>query len=237
MKGTVRVRVNRDGSKSYVCQVKLGRDPGTGKARVLTGTAKSERAAHRLVHELIAKAEDRAQHVSDVTLATVIEQWLATGGPAGEATRQVYANYIRLYVIPALGDKHLSKLGVSDLEHWYAALRVRGLSPASIRKAHTIVRAALAQAVRWGWATTNVAALARPPLVPKAVIATPKPAAVRLMLAAAREHDPELAVYLHLAAVTGARPGEMCGLRWSDIDVPRDDPTVAFRREMEELFP
>ena len=56
MKGTIRVRENRDGSKSYVCQVKLGRDPGTGKARVLTGTAKSERAAHRLVHQLIANA-------------------------------------------------------------------------------------------------------------------------------------------------------------------------------------
>ena len=34
MKGTIRVRENRDGSKSYVCQVKLGRDPGTGKQRV-----------------------------------------------------------------------------------------------------------------------------------------------------------------------------------------------------------
>ena len=99
-RGTIRVRENRDGSKSYVCQVKLGRDPGTGKARVLTGTAKSERAAHRLLHELIAKAEDRSQHASDATVATVIEQWLATGGPAGEATRQVYAGYIRLHVLP-----------------------------------------------------------------------------------------------------------------------------------------
>ena len=48
MKGTVRVRVNKDGSKSYVCQVKVGRDPGTGKQRVLTGTARTERAAHRM---------------------------------------------------------------------------------------------------------------------------------------------------------------------------------------------
>ena len=53
MKGTVRVRVNKDGSKSYVCQVKVGRDPGTGKQRVLTGTARTERAAHRLLHEMV----------------------------------------------------------------------------------------------------------------------------------------------------------------------------------------
>ena len=141
----------------------------------------------------------------------------------------------RLYILPALGDMHLGKLGVADLEHWYAALRDRGLGPASIRKAHTIVRAALAQAVRWGWTTTNAAALARPPLVPKAVIATPKPAAVRLMLAAAREHDPELAVYLHLAAVTGARPGEMCGLRGSDIDVDRAE--LQINRRILEIQP
>ena len=165
MKGTIRVRENRDGSKSYVCQIKLGRDPGTGKARVLTGTARSERTAHRLLHELIVKAEDRSQHASDASLATVIEQWLATGGPAGEATRQVYAGYIRLHVLPELGDVPLRNLGVADLERWYASLREKGLSPASIRKAHTIVRAALAHAVWWGWAPTNVAALARPPLM------------------------------------------------------------------------
>ncbi len=235
MKGTIRVRENRDGSKSYVCQIKLGRDPGTGKARVLTGTARSERAAHRLLHELIVKSEDRSEHSSDATVATVIEQWLATGGPAGEATRQVYAGYIRLHVLPALGDVPLRKLGVADLERWYASLRDKGLSPASIRKAHTIVRAALAHAVRWGWAPTNVAALARPPLVPKAVIATPKPAAVRRMLAAAREHDPGLGVYLHLAAVTGARPGEMCGLRWSDIDVERAE--LRINRRILEVQP
>lgn len=235
MKGTIRVRVNKDGSTSYVCQVKLGRDPGTGKERVLTGTARSERAAQKLLHTLVAKAEDRSKHASDATVASVIEQWLATGGPAGEATRQVYAGYIRLHILPALGDVPLRKLGVADLERWYAALRDKGLAPASIRKAHTIVRAALAQAVRWGWTPMNVAAQARPPLVPKAVIATPKPDSVRRMLTVAREHDPDLAVYLHLAAVTGARPGEMCGLRWSDIDGERAELRIS--RRVLELQP
>jgi hypothetical protein len=31
MKGTIRVRENRDGSKSYVCQVKMGATPGRGR--------------------------------------------------------------------------------------------------------------------------------------------------------------------------------------------------------------
>jgi integrase len=235
MKGTMRVRVNKDGSKSYVCQVKVGRDPGTGKQRVLTGTAKTERAAHRLLHEMVNQSRDPAERASDATLAAVIEQWLATGGPAGEATRQVYAGYTRLHILPALGAVPLRKLRVADLDRWYATLRDKGLSPASIRKAHTIVRAALAQAVRWGWVSTNVAALARPPLVPKAVVATPTPTAVRRILAAAREHDPELAVYLRVAAVTGARPGEVCGLRWADVDV--DERELFIRRRILEVRP
>jgi len=43
--------------------LKLGRDPGTGKARVLTGTAKSERESHRLLHELIASRRFRKLRV------------------------------------------------------------------------------------------------------------------------------------------------------------------------------
>ena len=229
MKGTIRVRVNKDGSTSYVCQVKLGRDPGTGKERVLTGTARSERAAQKLLHTLVAKAEDRSKHASDAIVATVIEQWLATGVPAGEAIRQVYAGYIRLHILPALGDVPLRKLGVADLERWYAALRDKGLAPASIRKAHTIVRAALAQAVRWGWTPMNVAAMARPPLVPKAVVATPKPDSVRRMLSTAREHDPDMAVYLHLAAVTGEPPGG--GLTTFLPSGPLRIPAQSFRRD------
>ena len=38
-----------------------------------------------------------------------------------------------------------------------------------------------------------------------------------------------MAVYLHLAAVTGARPGEMCGLRWSDIDVEQAELRISRR--------
>ena len=90
MKGTVRVRVNKDGSKSYVCQVKVGRDPGTGKQRVLTGTAKTERAAHRLLHDMINQSRDPEARTSDTTVESVIEQWLATGDDRQPAIRRVH---------------------------------------------------------------------------------------------------------------------------------------------------
>ena len=81
------------------------------------------------------------------------------------------------------------------------------------------MRGALAQGVRWGWVPVNVAALAAPPIVPKPVIATPKPAEVkRLVEAIAAEGDLRFATYVRLSGVTGGRPGEMCALQWRDVD-------------------
>ena len=54
--------------------------------------------------------------------------------------------------------------------------------------------------------------------MPRVSIHPPDVAAVRNLLAAAETHTPVLACWLQLAAATGARRGEICGLRWGDID-------------------
>ena len=46
--------------------------------------------------------------------------------------------------------------------------------------------------------------------------------AVRL-LAAAEAYRPDLALWLWLVLVTGTRRGELCAIRWTDIDVARQD--------------
>jgi len=47
-------------------------------------------------------------------------------------------------------------------------------------------------------------------------------------LDAAERHDPDRALFLIVAAMTGARRGELCALRWTDIDL--DAATVTFAR-------
>ena len=218
VKGTIRERRNKDGSRSFECQVRLGKDPATGRWRFATRTAKTKREAQRLLTELLHEAASGKAGSSGATVTTLIETWLETGGPAGESTRFVYQGYIKLHVLPHLGAIPVNRLRVQDLERWYVTLREKGLAPASIRKAHNIVRAALTQAVRWGWVQANVAALARPPVVARPVVATPKPATVRKMLKADEKVSPEFGTYLRLAAITGARPGELLGLRWPDVE-------------------
>src|SRR5947209_8463260 len=98
VKGNVRRRENRDGSVSYLCQVYAGRDPATGRKRYKTAVAKNERQAHKLVHQLIAdveSAEQTANSGTALTLSQLIDTWMETGGPAGEATRNDYLGYVK----------------------------------------------------------------------------------------------------------------------------------------------
>jgi integrase len=71
----------------------------------------------------------------------------------------------------------------------------------------------------------NPAAKVDRPRGAKPDITPPTPADVVRMIA---EASPALALFLRLAALTGARRGQLCGLHWADIDL--DGAAVPDRR-------
>ena len=95
---------------------------------------------------------------------------------------------------------------------------------------HAVLRGALGQAVRWGWIPTNPAESASPPKLRRREITPPGIRDTRALLDAADEHDPEFGAVLRVLAATGARRGEVCGLRWSDLDI--ESGTVLIRRSI-----
>src|SRR5438034_8973074 len=86
------------------------------------------------------------------------------------------------------------------------------------------------EAVRWQMITDNPATHASPPRPVRPRVQAPTPDDVARLLAAAQAEDPEFALYLRLAAVTGARRGELCALRWSDLDL--EGGQVVFARSL-----
>ncbi|MEO7443051.1 MAG: site-specific integrase, partial [Acidimicrobiales bacterium] len=74
----------------------------------------------------------------------------------------------------------------------------------------------------------NPAAKASPGKIEQPEIVPADVPQVLALLDAAERDDPDLAVFLILAAVTGARRGELCALRWTDI--AHDARTVTFSR-------
>src|ERR1035438_7781788 len=58
---------------------------------------------------------------------------------------------------------------------------------------------------------------------------SPAPEGVAAVIAAARDLQLDLlALYLWMAAVTGARRGELCGLQWADIDLDAGVVHIAY---------
>jgi integrase len=111
----------------------------------------------------------------------------------------------------------IARLSVADVEQWHARLRRAGKQDAGIKNLHGALRAALAQAQRWGWVTSNVAALAR-----LRTARTQKRDAmaaddVRAVIAAATAFDPAAGLALRLGAIAGVRRAELAALRWDDV--------------------
>jgi integrase len=106
---------------------------------------------------------------------------------------------------------------------------VRGgpLSASAVREVHTVLSGAFKQAVAWGWTGHNPAKLATPPSAGKGGVSPPAATDVARLLTVARAEDPELGLFLRLAVVLGARRGELCGLKWRDVDLAAGEVLIA----------
>jgi integrase len=80
----------------------------------------------------------------------------------------------------------------------------------------TCSHSALGQAVRWDLIATDPADRIERPQAAKSKRKAPSDDVLRALLDAA---DKDYACYLRLAAVTGARRGQLVALRWSDLDL------------------
>ncbi|MGB2744704.1 MAG: site-specific integrase, partial [Candidatus Microthrix parvicella] len=176
----------------------------------------------------MADSDQGRDHGTDATFRELSDRWLAQSGPdLSPTTLRRYEDLLRLHILPGLGSVKISRVRTADLDRLYVGLvKERGLSPASVRQIHAIIRRALRQAVRWGWIATNPAAEASPPRVRRPELSPPDVEQVGQLLDYAKEHRPEFGRYLHLAATTGARRGELCALRWQNIDVNASTLTI-----------
>jgi hypothetical protein len=100
-----------------------------------------------------------------------------------------------------------------------------GLAPQHILAVHRCLHRALAQAVTWRLLAHNPATHATPPPLPAPRWWPRHPDQVAMLLEAA---DPWLGGWTVLAAATGARSGELCGLEWADLDL--DAGAIRFRQ-------
>lgn len=196
-------------------------DPLTGARRTASRLFRGkEREADRELARFVVEIMDE-RVTSDAPMSRVFTEWLGhIEGDLSPTTLRMYRQNLRLHILPALGHIPIANLTVEALDTFYRAKIDGGLSPTTVRRLHSTIRSALGQAAKWGWAETNVAALATVRgKFGKPRSALPSPVEIAALLVAAAERDPSFGLVCWLAVATGMRRGEIVGLQWRALDL------------------
>ena len=141
----------------------------------------------------------------------------ARGGDAYNASRA------RVHLTAALASKPVALLGATELRKWRDSLAAKGLSPATINRTRTCLRAALEIVAEHDKRISNQrewriglrglpdATVARNVVLNDDI--------VRRIVAAAYDRDRALGLMVEVAATTGARPSEGARVLVADLDL------------------
>jgi len=166
---------------------------------------------------------------SDITFGEFKEVWLEkyARGEVRPTTMDQYESLYRKHIIPSIGEKGISRLGVEDIQGFKSGLQQKGLGPQMVKHNLRLVRQMLNHAVEWGYIRDNPSAKVRYPKLPRRdhemesnILA---PAEVRLLL----DNLAESWQALVLVAITGGlRIGEILAMRWGNLDWNRGQYNV-----------
>jgi integrase len=155
-----------------------------------------------------------------------------------------YTALLRDHIRPSIGSRPLKQLTPLEVQAIYDRLAIDGrrdgkpggLAPQHILAVHRCLHRALAQAVTWRLLAHNPASHAIPPPVPRTEMVALTPGQVATLLDAAdHTSSPWLGPWTVMAAATGARNGELCGLEWADLDLHAG--TIQFRQALAIIDP
>lgn len=226
-----RVRVCKNGRKSvlWYVVVELPRGSDGRRRQKWHGGFDSRKAADavraRLVHELTTGFYVEP---SRMLLSEWLDDfWLPVHRTrVKRATVRAYRSAIDLYIKPQLGGVALGNLKPQLLNNLYQQLLADGrsdgqggLSAATVRNVHVVLRKALSDAEDSGLIPRNPALRAKPPRpqTQGAELRYWTPAELSRFLELCEGH--RLEATFRLLAMTGARRGEVAGLRWMDVDL------------------
>ena len=164
-----------------------------------------------------------------MTFGEWMELWYKTySKPHIRLTTQLcYENRIYLHIIPSIGEIPLNKLTQSDLQKFYADLKKNGrkskverygtgVSDRLVRSCHATCRTALQKAVDEKLISVNPAIGCKlPPKKAQEMQVLTHEEMRRFLIQSKQDDFYELAL---LELATGMRRGEICALKWSDLD-------------------
>ena len=218
------------------------RSDGRWEGRIVVGHKDDGKPIYRSVFaskqsELMPKLNElKAQYAGvrltedgSITLGEWMARWMEEYKKPilRKSTYTGYSRDIENHILPYLGSKRLTQLKTSDIQKHYNRLlesgrkhdhgKGKGLSNATVRGIHMVLREALDSAVREGLIPKNPADGTSPPKIHRKEkqVLTKDQLEVFIKLI---ENDEAWYDFFYTEMLTGMRAGEICGVRWEDFD-------------------
>lgn len=232
MRGHVRRR-----GKGWCYVIDVGRDPGIGRRRQKWvsgfGTRREAEEAMRATLRRMDTGHD--PFPAEITLCEFVEErWLPhleTQDRPRAASRRRYGQLIGTHLLPHIGELRLDRVKPAHIQSAFDAMTQSGLAPRTVGQARAAVSSALQAALRWQLIEINPARATQAPTPQKPELVVPTASQLRGLIDAAE--GTVWAVPVMLAATTGARRGEVLGLRWEHVDLDRG--TVRIEEALQRL--
>ena len=238
LQGTIRQR-----GEKWQVTISTGRD-ADGRYRRQSYTCASEDEANDKLLEL-NQAKRRGELLAERpgSLAEFLDDWLTGVIRPNRAARthELYKMVCDRYLTESpLATTKLERLRPQDVQSYYGNLLEKGVSADMVHHIHRVLRAALGQALAWGYVPRNPAARIKLPRHEPRPLRVLTKAETKKLVAALHDADPKkqrgrasLWAPVAVAATTGLRLGELLALRWSDVDLKGG--TLIVRHTLEEV--
>jgi integrase len=228
----IQPRKNKDGAvTSYTIKVHRGRDPLTGrqlKPYITTWKPPANMTQKQVEKELNRQAMQFEEQCTTgavasqkIRMADFCPQYLdIMKASLSPTTLDLYKDVINKAIIPMLGHLKLTDIKTAHVQEYVQKLSAMKISPATVQRRLVALKSILSLAVKLGYIAESPAKsekLILPKIVtPKIEIFTKQKAAE--MLTCLEKEDLQFQVMVQLAIYTGARRGELVGLKFSDVD-------------------
>ncbi|MEV1292758.1 tyrosine-type recombinase/integrase [Pseudonocardia sp. NPDC049635] len=216
----------------------------------------AQREAEKTMRRLATQVDERRSPRTGATVDQLLDKHFELAD-LDRNTLSTYRGYADRHIRPLIGTTKVGAIDGALFDSFYAELRrcrahcdrrpftehrtdrdhecdarcrphvCSPLAAGTIRQIHFILSGALKRAVRWRWIATTPIVEAEPPSAPRPNPQPPSAAEAAQILAAAWERDPEWGLLVWLVMVTGQRRGELCSIRWRDLDLDRGVLTLA----------
>ncbi len=184
------------------------------------------------------QASEGADHRAGAqTVGDYLDEWLAGKVTLRATTRRSYEAHLRLYLRPHLGALRRRDLRHDHVQRAYQRIRhdaastKRPLGPAGLQRVNATLQSALNAAVRRRVLAHNPARHVELETRRRPAVRPWEPDELGRFLDHAA--GDRLAALYEVAAFTGLRRGELCGLRWCDVDLTRS--VLVVRQQVVQL--